>query len=47
VGPVTYKSLVVNPAPKREKPRPPATHRVGPASLAIASPVRPWRDHNG
>jgi transposase-like protein len=46
VGPVTYRSLVVNPSPKREKPKPPATHRVGPASLAIMPPTRPWRNHN-
>ena len=46
VGPVTYRSLVVNPTSKRPQQRPPATHRVGPASLASAAPVRPWRDHN-
>lgn len=46
VRPITYKSLVVNPSPKREKPRPPAKHRVAPASLAITPTARPWRDHN-
>ena len=46
VGPVTYRSLVVKASPKRMKPRPPATHRVGPASLAITPPARPWRDRN-
>lgn len=47
VGPVTYRSLVVNPTPKREKPKPPAEHRVGPASLAIAPEIiRPWLNHN-
>ncbi len=45
VGPVTYRSLVVNPSPKLTKPRPPTTHRVGPASLTTTSPARPWRDH--
>ena len=35
VGPITYRSLVVNPTPKRQKPRPPREHRVGPASLEI------------
>lgn len=45
VGPVTYRSLVVNPAAKRKKPHPPAKHRVGPASLAvIPATSRPWRN---
>jgi len=43
VGPITYRSLVVNPASKRTKPRPPAAHRVRPPSLA-GPPTRPWRD---
>lgn len=46
VGPVTYRSLVVNPSPKRTKPQPPSTRRVGPLSLAVTLPARPWRDHN-
>jgi transposase-like protein len=47
VGPVTYRSLVVNPAPKRKKPEPPTDHRVGPASLAITpETIHPWRKHN-
>jgi transposase-like protein len=47
VGPVTYRSLVVNPASKRKKPEPPASHRVGPASLAITpEALHPWRKHN-
>ena len=44
VGPVTYRSLIVNPVPKKKKTRPPAQRRVGPASLAIDPAVgRPWR----
>ena len=46
VGPVTYRSLVVNSAPKRRKPRPPSTHRVAPSSLDLPPPDRPWRNHN-
>lgn len=46
VGPVTYQSLVVNPSPKRTKPRPPRARRVGPSSLAVQLRARPWRDHN-
>jgi transposase-like protein len=47
VGPITYRSLVVNPTPKREKPQPPAEHRVGPASLATKPETRhPWLIHN-
>ncbi len=45
-SPVTYRSLVANPSPKRIKPCPPPTHRVKPASLAIKPPARPWRVHN-
>jgi transposase-like protein len=44
VEPITYRSLVVNPAPKSTKPLPPAAHRVRPPSLAVTAPVRPWRD---
>jgi len=48
IGPVTYRSLVVNPIPKYKKPEPPTNHRVGPASLEIdPKRLRPWRDHNG
>jgi transposase-like protein len=32
-GPITYRSRVVNPTPKRQKPRPPREHRVGPRPL--------------
>lgn len=47
VGPVTYRSLVVNPTPKRKKPQPPTKHRVGPASLANSpEAVHPWLIHN-
>ena len=46
VGPLTYQSLVVNPSPKRTKPRPPRAHRVGPSSLLVQLSARPWRDHN-
>jgi len=47
VGPTTYRSLVVNPSPKRTKPTPPpATRRTRPASLDVTSPGRPWRHHN-
>ena len=43
VGPVTYRSMVVRPAHKKVKPTPPATHRVGPPTLVLALPSRPWR----
>ena len=47
VGPVTYRSLVVNPSPKGKKPKPPTVHRIGPASLAInPERPRPWRNQN-
>jgi transposase-like protein len=47
VGPVTYRSLIVNPSPKSTKPRPPpATRRTRPGSLDATSPRRPWRHHN-
>jgi transposase-like protein len=43
-GPLTYRSLVVNPSPKSTKPRPPpANRRTHPASLEATSPGRPWR----
>ena len=46
VDPVTYRSLVVNPSPKRTKPRLPAKRRAAPPSLAITSPPRPWRERD-
>ena len=46
-GPITYRSRVVNPTPKRQKPRPPGEHRVGPASLEInPKKLHPWRNYN-
>ena len=45
VGPVTYKSLVVNHVAKKKKPRPPAKRRARPTSLSIDPTVgRPWRN---
>jgi len=47
VGPLTYRSLVVNPTPQRQKPRPPREHRVGPASLEInPKELHPWRNYS-
>lgn len=46
VGPVTYRSLVVNPTPKRTRPSPPPTRRVAPPTLDITVPARPWRRPN-
>lgn len=40
--PVTYRSLVVNPTPKKVTPQAPAT-RGRPAGLALQSVSRPWR----
>ena len=45
-SPITYRSLVANPTPKPIPPRPLPAHHVSPASLAVSSSVRPWRDHN-
>jgi hypothetical protein len=42
--PVSYRALVVNPAPKRTKPIAP-TSRVVPRSLVLKTPARPWRRH--
>ena len=45
VGPVTYRSLVVNPAGKKKRPRPPENRRLAPASLGIDPAIgRPWRN---
>ncbi len=46
VGPVTYRSLVVNPTPKRTRPSPPPTRRVAPPTLNITVSPRPWRGPN-
>lgn len=42
--PVTYRSLIVNPAPKKKKPSPPSSHNIAPASLAVVTSGRPWRN---
>jgi len=46
--PVSYKSLVVNPAPKSKPPLPPGGSRARAKSLAtsVAQGIHPWRDHN-
>lgn len=44
VGPVTYRSLVANPSPKRTKPRPPTPCGTATPSLATTWPLRPWRE---
>jgi len=46
VEPVSYRSLVVNPASKLTKPQPPRKHHTHPSSIAGTSPGHPWRDHN-
>lgn len=47
VGPVTYRSLVVNPSARGRKPRPPRPHQTRPSSLSRpAGTSRPWRQHN-
>ena len=45
-NPISYRSLVANPAPKSVPPPPGPAHSVSPASLTVTSSVRPWRDHN-
>lgn len=48
VGPVTYRSLVVNPSPKLTPPMPPGGHRARAPSLAATTAApRPWRHNNG
>jgi transposase-like protein len=45
VGPISYRSIVVKPAAKRKRPKPPSTHRIAPETLANEpAPVYPWRD---
>jgi len=46
VAPITYRSLVVNPAPKKVKPIPPSKKRSRPASLATSEVFRPWRQRS-
>jgi hypothetical protein len=41
-SPITYRSLLANPAPKAISP----AHPVGPPPLAVTSSARPWRDYN-
>jgi len=47
-GPVTYESLVVNPAPKSGPPRPPggSRSRAMPITATPATGRYPWRSHN-
>jgi transposase-like protein len=48
VEPVSYRSLVTNPAPKSKPPLPPGGSRARARSLARppSSANRPWRNHN-
>lgn len=48
VGPLSYKSLVVNPAPKSKPPLPPggSPARAKSLSAAAAPLTHPWRTHN-
>ncbi len=45
VVPITYRSLVVKPVPKRKPPTPPngSRHQFKPASLAVVRDRQPWR----
>ena len=44
IGPITYRSIVMNPIAKKKKPQPPDKHRVAPATLAQKPvPDYPWR----
>ena len=45
-GPMTYRALVANPAPRPIPPRLHPAHQVCPPSLAVTSSARPWRHHN-
>ena len=47
-GPVTYQSLVVNPAPKSKPPLPPggSRPRATPITSTVAPAMHPWRSHN-
>jgi len=42
--PLIYRQLVANPKPKRVPPTAPTGPRPAPASLALPSPGRPWRN---
>jgi len=46
VGPVSYRSLVVNPSSKPTDTPPPRKHRPHPPSIGVTIPGHPWRDHN-
>lgn len=48
VAPVSYASLVANPAPKSKPPLPPGGSRARAKSLTVPTPStsRPWRNHN-
>ncbi len=48
VGPISYKSLVVNPAPKSKSPLPPGGSRARVKTLTAGDVpvIHPWRDHN-
>ena len=48
VGPVSYSSLVADPAPKSKPPLPPGGSRARARSLAVpmVPASRPWRNHN-
>lgn len=41
--PISYRQFVVDGQRKSRRPAPPATRRARPASLALATAVRPWR----
>lgn len=43
-GPVTYRSLVADPAKKKFAPTPPAVHVVAGASVVARTAGRPWRN---
>jgi transposase-like protein len=41
--PLTYRDLVVDPRPKRQRPTPPSGRRASPSSLTRPPAHRPWR----
>lgn len=45
-SPITYRNLVMNPKPKRQRPTAPTGHRANPASLNRPPEMRPWRDQS-
>ena len=42
--PLTYRTLVKDPAPKQVTPTAPTGPKPQPASLALLPPARPWRN---